>query len=296
MSWILISIIAYLLLAATSVIDKFLVTRTQLKPVAYAFYVGVFNGLAIFLAPFGLSFPGLFQVFAALLAGAASFLALLLFFKTLQKGEASRISPLIGGVTPIFTLLLSYFFLGSHLGAVKITAFLFLVAGGLLMSLKATKDHFRVWFLSAILTSFVFAVSWIMIKFIYINQPFFSGFLWMRFGTFFAALFLLISPSAKKAAFETAKTAKIKTRKIFLLNRILGPSYFILINYAIFLSSVALVNALQGAQYVFLFIFTIFISFKLPNILKEEENKKTIFLKSLAIGLVGAGLYLLVKT
>jgi len=53
------------------------------------------------------------------------------------------------------------------------------------------------------------------------------------------------------------------------------------------------VNALQGLQYVFLLFFAVFLSFKFPNILKEEVSRDVLLQKIIAVLLIGGGLVLL---
>ncbi|MBU4129141.1 hypothetical protein KJ582_03390, partial [bacterium] len=59
---------------------------------------------------------------------------------------------------------------------------------------------------------------------------------------------------------------------------------------------VAVISALIGVQYVFLLFFAIVISLKFPKVLKEDISKKTIFQKTFAVLLLGAGLAILACT
>lgn len=292
--WLLISIIAYSLLAFASVVDKFLISRAKLKPVVYAFYVGLAGVFVLALIPFGLNFPGVPQFFLSLFTGVILNIALFFLYKTIEKGEASRVMPIIGVSIPIFSFIISHIFLGERFAMTQYIAFVFLVLGGVLMAFGGDKDHPKKWIWSAVFTGFLFSVSWVLTKFVYSHQSFVSGFIWVRLGAVLGALMLLVSFRNRKAIFESLKTARIKTKKIFLLSLIFGPLATFLLNYAVFLSSVTLVNALEGLRYSFLFIFTVILSYKFPQILKEEETKQIIFYKIFAIALIVSGLYLLV--
>jgi magnesium-transporting ATPase (P-type) len=57
----------------------------------------------------GFSFPSIGQFFLSLLAGLVLFLALFVLYQALEKFEASRVIPAIGGILPLFTLGLVYF-------------------------------------------------------------------------------------------------------------------------------------------------------------------------------------------
>lgn len=87
-----------------------------------------------------------------------------------------------------------------------------------------------------------------------------------------------------------------KTAVIFLSNQAAGAGAAILQNWAIALVPLIylpFINALQGSQYAFLFVFAIILSFKFPQILKEEISREIILQKIIAISLIGGGLVLL---
>ena len=128
-SWILIAVVAYFFHAATAIIDKFLLEKRISRPSTYAFYVGVFGIFALFLSPFGFFVPGIKEFLLAVFSGFLSVLAFYSFFVILQKSEASRIAPVIGGFSPVFVLLLSRIFLGESLGWAEFFAFLLLQQG-----------------------------------------------------------------------------------------------------------------------------------------------------------------------
>lgn len=293
--WLLISIIAYSLLALASIVDKFLISRKELKPIAYAFYVGVASIFVFLLAPFGLKFPSASQFFLSLFIGVLLNIALIFLYKTLHKGEASRVMPVVGSLVPVFSFIISRLFLGERLGVTQYIAFAFLVFGSALMAFGRSNHRSRKWILGAIFTGFLFSVSWILTKVVYFHQPFISGFIWIRLGAVLGALALLVSSENRRVIFESFKTTKIRIKKIFLLSLIFGPFATFLLNYAVSLSSVTLVNALEGLRYSFLFIFTVIISHKFPHILAEEKTKQIIFYKIFAVALIVGGLYLLVS-
>jgi len=78
-----------------------------------------------------------------------------------------------------------------------------------------------------------------------------------------------------------------------IFSKLLSACSLILLNYAIFLGNVSLVNALQGVQYVFLLIIAFFFSVKFPKIIKEQINKGTIFKEIIGISFVCLGLIFL---
>ncbi|MFA6146318.1 MAG: EamA family transporter [Patescibacteria group bacterium] len=299
--WLIVVLIAQFLNAIVFLFDKYLLGSGRIdKPALYAFYVGMLGIIGVVLIPFGgLSFPGMNGLLIDFLTGGIYILACWVFYQALKVNEASRVVPVVGSFSAVFVLILSTIFLGEALTPKFISAFLLLLAGSVLISLRLTKkrEKFDYRFLLAVLASFIFSVFYILTKYIYLHQPFISGFIWSRFGGVIFALFLLFIPSVAKSIFkksekkEPAKGGKL-TSILFLSNQLMGGTNFILINWAISMASVALVNAMQGVQYAFIFLISLFLV-RYPRILVEEVNRSVIIQKIIAILLIGAGIFLI---
>ena len=299
--WLLVAISSYLIFAVVFLVDKYLLTGPIPSPKVYCFYVGIFGILLLIIAPFvGFYIPELGQIALALFAGVIFILALFWFYKALRVFEASRVIPAIGGLTPLFSIGLIYLFSrGTEiLSFSEIIAFVLLVAGSILITYEKKKAvNLKSLRISAV-AAFFFALMFVLSKYVYLAQPFWPGFIWIKIGSFLAAIFLLVfSKEIKQEIFRKKITFQKKTLKIFFANQVAGGGAGILQNWAIALAPlacVAIINALQGIQYVFLLIFTVLLSWKFPKILKEEISKEIIFQKIIAILLIGAGLVLLV--
>ena len=138
-SWVYIAIVAYFLTALNSVVDKYLLGRSIPHPVVYAFYVGVFSIFTIILTPFGFMWPGWVQFGAALFVGIVFLLALISFFAALKADEASRMVSIVGGVTPIFILILSAVVFGDSLRGNEYYALALLVLGTVVISARRNR-------------------------------------------------------------------------------------------------------------------------------------------------------------
>ncbi len=295
MNWLLIAITAYLIYAVVFIIDKFLLSQTKLEPSVYAFYIGILSGLAaLILIPFDFNIISIEQTVISFIAGILFVLAVLFFYKSIQIGEVSRIAPIIGGAVPIFTLILTYLFLGERLTANQLIAFSLLVLGGVIMLWPRKKIGTVQRLPLAILSALLFAGSFVLTKFIYNNQSFINGFVWIRIGGILGAGFLLFWPNTRKIIFQVSKSIKLKTVELAVFNKCLSALAFILLNYAIYLGSVALINALQGVQYVFLLIIALFLSKKFPEIIREQISQEVVIKKILAILFISIGLGILV--
>lgn len=311
MSWIFVALLAYFFLAIANIGDKFLVDNVLKSSKAYAFVV-CFMGLLVFIAsPWLLSWPG-FSLFAFnLINGALFAIALWFLYEALIKGEASRVLVLIGGLTPIFSLIFSLILFKEKFHLIQIFAVSAILFGVFLIAFLPQKRSLfkRVLFYLgvgnnnnnasairvAILSAFFYSLYFIGTKIAYSYQSFASSFLWTRLGAFLFVLLFLFNKDARTVIFNILKNKKNKKRKGFfvVLNQIIGSLGFILQNYAIFLGSVFLVNALQGFQYALILVISASLSFLWPKILKEEFSLKIVFQKSLAVVLIAFGIFLL---
>ena len=288
MSWLIVIVSAYFLFALVSLGDKYLLKGPP-NPKIYAFYVGVLGILALVLIPFvGFSIPGTAGILFCLLAGAMYVFAILGVYEGLEKFEASRIIPAIGGFMPLFIFGLIYLFSGGGevLGFKEIIAFILLIFGSVFVAWDPLKKvSFKSLQISAI-SAFLFALCFVLTKYVYLMLPFWTGFIWIRISAFLIALFFILFKEVRKEIFSKKSSFSKKTSALFLFNQGMGAGAFILQNWAIALAGLAylsIISALQGVQYVFLFILTMLI-------LKEGLSKKVILQKFFAIILIGIGL------
>lgn len=361
-SWILIAIVAYFFHAATAIIDKFLLEKRISRPSTYAFWVGIFSIFALLLSPLGFFIPPLREFLLAVLSGFLSVFAFYTFFLILQKSEASRIAPVIGGFSPVFVLLLSHFFLGESLEWIEFAAFFILIAGGVLISLaihpvrssaknspslnalsesglrltlentigqiktsngvkvdgiRLQKSETKKIFFIAVLTALLFALTYVLFKAATNYTPFLNAFIWSRLGGFAAAFVFLLAREARNDILGSLRlwftkfkagqqeefadspgrimplTSQVSTWALFMLNKFLGATGFFLLDYAISIGRVSVINAMQGVEYTLIFVFAVLLSKKYPEILAEDFGHFVFFQKVLGIILVAGGLVLL---
>jgi drug/metabolite transporter (DMT)-like permease len=298
MLWLTVAISAYLILAIVFLVDKYLLAGPIPNPRVYTFYIGSLGILVLILAPFvGFYVPELSQIVLSLLAGALFIYGIFWLNKALRLFEASRVIPAIGGILPIFSFLLIYIFSGGKeiftLG--EFLAFILLVFGSILIIYEKAKISSKSLRIS-VMAAFFLALSFVLAKYVYMAQPFWSGYIWIRIGGFLMAMSFLFAPEVRRELARTKINFPKKTAAIFLSNQAAGAGANILQNWAIALAPlicVAIINALQGVQYVFLLIFVTLLSLRFPQILKEEISRKILFQKILAILLIGGGLALL---
>jgi drug/metabolite transporter (DMT)-like permease len=295
---------SYFLGALTVIMDKFLLgsKRISSAPI-YSFYIGVSGMFVLAFIPFGFYLPSAFQIAVSLISGFLFSLGILALYFAIRKGEASRVSPIVGATIPVVTFILSWFFSAEKLVLVQIIGIALLIFGGLLISfdlpLKINKKKFSSGFYPSLLAGFLLALSYFGFKFVYQEQSFLNGFIWTRFGAFLAVASYFIVPSWRKSIFKSFRNFKkpqkqeYQTGIIFIGNKALGGISSILINYAIALGSVTVVNSLVSSQYVFILALAYFAHKKFPFVFEEKLYFWDWAQKLGAIVLIGIGIVLI---
>jgi uncharacterized membrane protein len=289
MSWLTLALISYFLTALVVVVDKFLLSRKVRNSLIYAFYVGILNGAALLLWPFDFSFLPIKTTLIALFAGASFFLAIFFFYSAVRKGEISRIVAFIGGVSPLFVLFLSYFFLEERLPVFWLVGFVVLIMGSFLIAIDRHKTIPLYSFAAAVF----FALSFFATKVVFLESTFLNGFIWTRVSTLFLACALLFFPYFKLMLARNPFTVSRRLLLFFVSNKALGAFSFLLLNYAIMLGSVSVVNALQGVEYVFILILALVFSYHRPEFIRESFSLGATVQKITGIALISLGVIFL---
>jgi drug/metabolite transporter (DMT)-like permease len=298
MLWLTVAVSAYFLFALVALVDKHLLSGRP-NPKIYSFYVGLLSVLVLVLAPFvGFFIPDAWTILLSLLAGFVFIFALFGYYSALKFFEVSTIVPVIGGLTPLFAFGLIYLLPYENLFLPRwyFLSFILIVSGSVLAVFRNKKILFFSSFKISALAAFLFALSFVLAKYVYLNQPFWNGFIWMRMGSLLTAFAFLGTEEVRKEVFGRQDSFREKTGIIFLVNQGLGAAASILQNWAIALAGLIflpIINALQGLQYIFLFLLTVFFSLRFPEILRENISKKIIVQKIVAIIFICLGLVIL---
>lgn len=321
MWWVIIAVLSYFINAGVYVADKFLLSNRVHSSVTYAFYVGIWSIFNFTLLIFEPWVPNFQELMIDLFAGGLFLMTLVFWYKALHQSEATRVVPIVGALVPIFSFFFSFIFLGETLSERHLLAFVVLINGGILISVKKTrfymmkevKEKFKRTFgdvfgsihaeyrstkrliLNSTVSAAYFAGYYVLIKYIYSTQPFIGSFVWSRLGTFLGVLVILFIPEWRKKILEQRKDAqKPKNFAFFISVRLLAALAFIMLNWAISMGNVALVSSLQGVQYVFLIFLVLFLSRKFPKIMDEELGGGVMLQKAIGISLITTGLYMLI--
>ncbi len=296
MAWLAFSVFGYFLNSIAIAIDKALLRRAIPHPAAYAFAVAGLGSIVIPALPFVSRPPGILLIIS-LAAGAVFTLALFLFYKLLQESEASRVTPLVGGLTPLVILILGWSFLGETLTLLEISAFALILAGSVAVSREAPSGNKRAGrsiFLPGLIVAGFFAISYAMSKFVYVNADFVGALLWRTTGSAAAAMTLLLSAKNRRAIIGAFRAPREGTVISFVGGQSAGAASFVLVNYALSIGHIAIVNALAGLQYVFLFLIVLGFGRFFPALREHIRGNATS--KVAGVILIGAGIAVLAFT
>ncbi len=319
--WLFVALTSYFINAGVYVADKFLLSKKIHSSVTYAFFVGVWSIFNFLILPLDPWVPNLREFGLDISAGLLFLFTLVIWYKALHQSEATRVVPIVGALIPIFSFMLSYIFLGETLNLQQFVAFVVLIFGGILISIKPARfqvirevlDRFRNVFgdifggihasyrptrrliFNSAASALLFASYYVLVKYIYTTQPFIGAFVWSRLGTFIGTMLILFVPEWRHLIIRHQKGQKSPGNMTFFLSvRFLAAIAFIMLNWAISLGNVALINSLQGVQYMFLLAIVLLLSSRFPKIMKEELSAGILTQKLIGASLVCAGLYLLV--
>src|SRR3989344_4234375 len=101
MLWLYLALLAYLINAIVFVIDKYLLAGHIPKYHAYAFGVSILSLSSFVLIPFGVSWQGFGYFLIAISSGAAFFVGLMFFYKSIKDSDVSIAATQIGTMSAV---------------------------------------------------------------------------------------------------------------------------------------------------------------------------------------------------
>ncbi|MCU0652976.1 MAG: hypothetical protein MUD10_01845 [Candidatus Pacebacteria bacterium] len=296
MWWLFAAIASYTLLAVASLIDKVLLSGKLSNPKIYAFYVGILSAVAFLLLPLGAwANPAPLLFLTGIAAGAAQIYGSFFYLSALQKLEASRAVPIIGGLVPIFGFFLTVAVSGGVelLDSKELAGFFLLILGSWLIMANGIriKSNQLGYILGA---SLLFAASVVLAKLVYLQLSFIPGFVLMAFGSTLAAISFMSSRAVRAAVFghHRAKDAG-QPSPLFFVGQAMGGLAFMTQSLAVSMApqaNVPVINAMAGVQYVFIFTFSFFLARHYPKLFREKKHPAAVAKKLFAIVLLMVGL------
>ena len=288
MPWLFLTLAAVFLWGFVNIFDKVLVTdytRDPLLATVLANFVGL-----LLLAPlaliFGFSVPELDILLIFGLSLVLNLSGVLLYFKAIQGGEASRVITAFNTI-PLFTLVLAVLLLGETLSAAKFVGIMLLVLGAVLVSLKKTQGVcVRKWILLVFLAASFFALDTIITKYLLSFIDFWSLIVLrsISISCIFIALLPLYYKKLKKVVTEKPKAVLLAfAGSAFYLP---GRAFLLI---ALSISTASLVSAIISLQPFFVLLIAIACTRFFPQFLREEIDVGHVSIKLIAVILAVAG-------
>ncbi len=302
MSWFLIALITPITHAAANHIDKHILSR-YLKG-------GQIGSLVLFSAFFGivfLPFIGWFhpEAFAVgprdiallLVNGAFSVLALLFYFKALDRDEASYVVPLFQMV-PVMSFVLGYVILGESLTAQNAAASLLIVSGSIVLAIEMGKGKWhmkREVLLFMVLSSLCITLNGILFKFVTGNvQAFWPSLFWDFAGkVVFGAILFFFLTNYRRAFFSFLRENKTSMLALVAVNELIFLIGEGALAFAVLLAPVALVQVVSGFQPAFVFVYGVLLTRFFPQFGVESMTKRHLLQKGIGIAVIILGTALL---
>ncbi len=294
--WFPLTVLAYIALALSQVLDKVFLTKFVRESRAYAAIIGLMGIVVVLMLPWTQPFPSMFLLGASLTAGGLFVLALLPFMAALQGDDASRVITATGALVPVLTAVLERFVLGIVLSAYAYVGIIFLIIGSMVLTSSTGQSSRRSqWaMVLAFFSAALFATSFVLTKYVYSHVDFVTAFVWMRLGGAIAGAIIVISVHSVRAEMLRLFTkAKPALWIGYLANQAVAAVGFVLQSWAIALASVGVITAMQGVQYVFVLLFVVFFSRFFPDLLTERITKAVVVEKLTATVCIILGLALL---
>lgn len=323
MLWIVSALGGYLLTALAGVTDKFLVSDRIEKPAAYIFLLTLFSLVSFIFAPFGLRMlpPAGMAIF--FVSGTFFSWSLLYLYRAFRIGEVSKILPLVGIFSAMVAFLPSLVrtIVSGEVPLAGIAAFLLLLVGAVLVSFSGfdarsySRESVRLSFVSGALLAFFYL-------FLKLGEGsganFVSGLVWSRVGVFLGGLsLLLVAPYRRDILSYISETllpavrmswrtvlfpwrrqeGRYSTWTLFIGGKTLGGLGALFIIFATYRpdASVAIIQALVGAQFAFVFLIAILLSGRFPKVFTERMSLSDWVRKGIAFLCLSIGVWLALR-
>jgi len=293
--WFFLSLVGASALAVTGVIDKFILGKYVHNPQAYLAALVVMQQMLIVAIPaylgWGFVYP---QTFYAIAAGSCQVVLWSAYLQALHVEETSRVAAMVY-VFPVFVFLGAYFFLGETLAFRDYAGGALLVCSALLISYRPAIGGGPAIFSPALRYMAVFwvftAVYALAAKYLLAFMNEWHLILWSSLGSLLAILPLLWRESVRREFASYFRSGP------FLLSALLADEIFDFLGRGAFIfayaaGSVALVSSVAALQPFITLAYVILLGLFVPGILQEDQDRKTMILKMIAILLIVVGVYL----
>lgn len=290
---IFIAIVAHGLIGISLIWDKVLLGKPGTQNLfSYIFWLGTMSVFGVCLVPFGYNSPPIQMIVIAFVAGVIHLVGVFFYYAALKRGEASETLAVMGGFSPVATAAISFALLSRQMTGHELLGFGLMTAGGFVMFFSE-KLSLRRLLPPVLLASGLLGLVNVLEKVVYDRTNFVSGYVWFTIGTFAAAMSLALRRSWRGQIFSESGNDNSRNRFWYFVNRFISGVGSFLIFYAISLAHPAIVDSISGVRYAIIFIGTLLLTKFRPRWLTEDFHRWKMLTKSVATGLVVAGLVII---
>lgn len=296
MDWLILSVLASVLWALGTIIDKYILTKHMQDPVSYQLlYVATELPVLLVLLLFtnvSSAFP---WVVLGIVAGLSHYLGLFLYFKAMMIEEASRVISLFY-IGPIFTLILAATVLKENLTSSMYIGVILLVLGAISISYKKVEGKGTVISPALgllLLCSFTLSIYEILTKYVLGSLDLISFFFWEFMGFVIAASLTFSYPKIRQSFLMSVKGMSRPVLFWRFVNTYMSLTALILYFAAMSIGLASLVSGATSFEPFFVLVFAVLFSFFVPSVLKEDIGRRTLAVKALAVALIIAGAWLI---
>lgn len=296
---IFIVIIASILLAFTTHIDKYMVSgnlKFSTINTLMVFYTLAVNLISLPIYSIIYDFNFLISPISLISIFGASLCVVIgtyLYYKCISIEEISIVSTLFQ-FTPVLTFTLSIIFFKEYLSINQIIGSLFIIGSAALISYDSNSGKLK-WkpIIYCLISCFFTALYYILFDLGIRNSAFEACFLYYQIGMIIIGLFLICFPKIRNDFITAIKLNGKKYISLNLINEFTNLSATMLVNYANVFLPIALVNTLNGLQSAFVFILALIGIKLLPKYFNEDISKSIIIRKITSIILSMIGLIII---
>jgi drug/metabolite transporter (DMT)-like permease len=289
MDWFYLALIAPAIWAIVNLIDDNLIRGVYRHPA----FGTIISGLLALLPLLSLFFiditiPSTTIIIAAVTAGFLAVCSWYFYFKSLLHDTPS-VAISLWTLSPAFVPFLAYFFLGEVLTLNQYGGFALILFASLgIAAINVRKLKFSPALLLMFFASVLTATLSVILKYVYSQVDFWSGFILTSIGMGLGGIFFIIITKEGRNFFSDLYE-KRKWLWIFVILEVLNITAVLISNLAISKGPVSLVNVVGGIQPLYVLLFALALSPFFPAHLREATSsgkmKKIAFMAVMILGL-----------
>lgn len=285
---IAITMLAALLWAITTYIDKFLLngideSASNIKTLlVFSTLVAglVLSPIWLIISKFSISIS-IISLISIFISSFVCVLGIYFYFKALEKNDASVVIIMFQTI-PVFTYIMALILFRETLTITQVVGSIIIILAAIIISFdfeeKNNKSKFKALLLMT-LSSLCYAIYYIFFDIAIRNSSYMSCAFWYQIGLLIIGLILISIKSYRKLFLKAIKNNGKKYFSLNITNEVLNLIAHFLVNFANVTIPIALANISNGFQVIFVFLLGFFVAKFLPKYFKENLSKKVLLQK-----------------